>query len=365
MKRSLQSRIFPGLLSAALLSAVALTACTERPSKEMPTVGNTLTEESETKALLEVEPEETLSVSETLKASADSNTLAADRIITSQSFDVTLNSWGDIRFVSYAPASDRVHDDVAFYLARNDEVLYEFPPVWDDGIVPWTFESVDMVSFQDIDGDGNEDVVALISYIPGAGPEAAVPFPVTRIYMGDGAGFSVNTELAEVVDANQANENIGSIMEFIRNRRADASGGKTPEETDSQKDEMYEMTGIKKEEARAFLETWVEHIKDGEKEEVSSVIAFPKKVILPNQEVIVQNAEEFAVYYDEIFTEAYKEDLYRFLEEDSVWWNYRGVALGDGEVWLNKRDGTLMIDALNSAEDRGVIDTEHTGVQPG
>lgn len=30
------------------------------------------------------------------------------------------------------------------------------------------------------------------------------------------------------------------------------------------------------------------------------MIAFPKKVILPDQEVIVQSPEEFLTYYDEI-----------------------------------------------------------------
>lgn len=126
---------------------------------------------------------------------------------------------------------------------------------------------------------------------------------------------------------------------------------------------MYEITGIREEEAKAFLKKFAAHVKTGEKEEASRMIAFPKKVILPDKQVTVQSPEEFLAYYDEIFTEDYKERIGQLMVEDDVWWSYRGVAVGNGEVWLNERDGILWIEALNNGEDRAVQYPENTGIQ--
>lgn len=55
--------------------------------------------------------------------------LNGERIIEEQSFQVELNDWGEVRFVSYEPApSEReMHEDVTFYLLKDDEILYQFP----------------------------------------------------------------------------------------------------------------------------------------------------------------------------------------------------------------------------------------------
>ena len=139
---------------------------------------------------------------------------------------------------------------------------------------------MDMVSFRDIDGDGNEDVIAILSYITGTGPQAAVPFPTTRIFMGDGTKFVIDTELSEAVDEAHANENISTIMDFVKNRTAPVKG---------------------------------------------------------------EGADKTA----------------------EAWWNYRGVVVGNGEIWLNESDGALWIITLNSAEDRTVLYPGETGIQAG
>lgn len=54
--------------------------------------------------------------------------LDEERIIEEQSFQIELNDWGEVRFVSYEPTpSERVHEDVTFYLLKDDEILYQFP----------------------------------------------------------------------------------------------------------------------------------------------------------------------------------------------------------------------------------------------
>lgn len=369
------------VILAGAVSAAVLSACSHGQTADITAAEQSAAEETQTTEPL------TVSASEAAAAGAGGeaeeggeHTLDGSRIIAGQSFDVTWKNWGDVRFVSYAPPAGRVHDDAAFYLTKNDEILYEFPQAWDEGCAPWTFESVDMVSFRDIDGDGNEDVIAILSYITGAGPQAAVPFPTTRIFMGDGTKFVIDTELSEAVDEAHANENISTIMDFIKNRTAPVKGegaDKTAEagtgaKTDSAspesgagEDKMYEITGIRETDARAFLKKFVGHVKAGEKAEASRMIAFPRKVILPDQEVTVESPEAFLTYYDEIFTEDFKERLSQFMAEDSIWWNYRGVAVGNGEIWLNESDGALWIVTLNSAEDRTVLYPGETGIQAG
>ena len=189
------------VILAGAVSAAVLSACSHGQTADITAAEQSAAEETQTTEPL------TVSASEAAAAGAGGeaeeggeHTLDGSRIIAGQSFDVTWKNWGDVRFVSYAPPAGRVHDDAAFYLTKNDEILYEFPQAWDEGCAPWTFESVDMVSFRDIDGDGNEDVIAILSYITGAGPQAAVPFPTTRIFMGDGTKFVIDTELSEAVD---------------------------------------------------------------------------------------------------------------------------------------------------------------------
>ena len=339
------------VILAGAVSAVVLSACSHGQTADITAAEQSAAEETQTTEPL------TVSASEAAAAGAGGeaeeggeHTLDGSRIIAGQSFDVTWKNWGDVRFVSYAPPAGRVHDDAAFYLTKN------------------------------VDGDGNEDVIAILSYITGTGPQAAVPFPTTRIFMGDGTKFVIDTELSEAVDEAHANENISTIMDFIKNRTAPVKGegaDKTAEagtgaKTDSAspesgagEDKMYEITGIRETDARAFLKKFVGHVKAGEKAEASRMIAFPRKVILPDQEVTVESPEAFLTYYDEIFTEDFKERLSQFMDEDSIWWNYRGVAVGNGEIWLNESDGVLWIVTLNSAEERTVLYPGETGIQAG
>ena len=48
-------------------------------------------------------------------------------MIPEQSFDVTLDDWGDVTFVSCTPISWRVNEEPSFFLVRDDQILYKFP----------------------------------------------------------------------------------------------------------------------------------------------------------------------------------------------------------------------------------------------
>ena len=90
--------------------------------------------------------------------------LDESRVITEQSFEVDLNDWGEVRFVSYLPTYDTLWEDVSFVLAKDNQIVYHFPAYFENNSTEndsvGMFDSVEAVGFQDIDGvtysfDGN------------------------------------------------------------------------------------------------------------------------------------------------------------------------------------------------------------------
>lgn len=128
--------------------------------------------------------------------------LDEERIIEEQSFQIELNDWGEVRFVPYEPTpSERVHEDVTFYLLKDDEILYQFPyiskrPTNGMGY----FWDVKFVMFTDTNADGKEDVVIGAEYMTGAGPQGAVPHVAVRIYEECGDYFTYNEELSDKIN---------------------------------------------------------------------------------------------------------------------------------------------------------------------
>lgn len=47
-------------------------------------------------------------------------------MIPEQSFDVTLDGWGEVTFVSCRPPSWQ-YEDTSFFLVRDEQILYKFP----------------------------------------------------------------------------------------------------------------------------------------------------------------------------------------------------------------------------------------------
>ena len=82
--------------------------------------------------------------------------LDESRVITEQSFEVDLNDWGEVRFVSYLPTYDTLWEDVSFVLAKDNQIIYYFPECYENNSTEndsvGMFDSVEAVGFQDIDG---------------------------------------------------------------------------------------------------------------------------------------------------------------------------------------------------------------------
>ncbi len=127
------------------------------------------------------------------------NKLDVDRIIEEQSFQVELNDWGGVRFVSYEPASSErdLCEDVTFYLLKDEEILYQFPYIGEEHTSGYGFYwDVKFVMFTDTNDDGKEDVVIGAEYMTGIGPQGAIPYTVVRIYEDYGDYFTYNKGLS-------------------------------------------------------------------------------------------------------------------------------------------------------------------------
>lgn len=129
--------------------------------------------------------------------------LDAGRILQEQSFQVELNDWGEVRFVSYEPDSSEISagEDVTFYLMKDDEIRYQFPYIGTDHTSAYgLYYDVKFVMFTDTNGDEKEDVVIGVEYMTGAGPQGAIPHTVVRIYEDCGGYFTYNEGLSDNVN---------------------------------------------------------------------------------------------------------------------------------------------------------------------
>ncbi len=126
--------------------------------------------------------------------------------IDEQSFEIVLNDWGKVTFVSCMPDFDEDIDpltDISFYLIDDKKVLYQFPDVAQDNVrESGLCEGVSFVFFEDINEDSRDDIVIGALYISGAGPQGMIPYTEIRIYEDAVDAFIYNKELSEEINTN-------------------------------------------------------------------------------------------------------------------------------------------------------------------
>ncbi|MBS5956999.1 MAG: hypothetical protein KIC73_08865 [Clostridiales bacterium] len=167
--------------------------------------------------------------SETQKESKDSSeavlnvTLAEDRIVKDQTFPVDLNDWGNVTFVTYGPDPGADFEDVTFYLMKDKKVVYEFPFLGENNKTDefgGLFESVASVGFRDVNHDNLKDVIVIINYITGAGPQGMEPRPRVRIFLADGKKFILAKDLMQDITDHMEENNltINNVYEYLKNK---------------------------------------------------------------------------------------------------------------------------------------------------
>lgn len=124
-------------------------------------------------------------------------------MIPEQSFDVTLDDWGEVTFVSCKPTYDIEHEYASFYLLRDEQILYRFPYRYEDNTMghEGSFASVGAVAFRDINDDAKDDIIVIVYYYSGAGPSGMVPRPDIRIFLAEKNEFYLAEDM--IVDIEQ------------------------------------------------------------------------------------------------------------------------------------------------------------------
>jgi len=150
--------------------------------------------------------------------------LEENRIIQFESFNVELNDWGNVRFISYEPDNSINFEDVSFYLMKDDKVIYSFPYYCENNSTEnyvGLFDSVSAVEFCDVNNDNIKDVIVLINYVTGAGPQGMVPRPRARIFLADKKEFYLATDLIDDITNNipEKDLSIATICDYLKNKQ--------------------------------------------------------------------------------------------------------------------------------------------------
>lgn len=160
---------------------------------------------------------------EILPEDYDSIETISKYMIQEQSFDVFLDAWGEVTFVSCKPSSDEdFWKDASFYLIRDEQVLYKFPYRFENNSTQGftrLFDSVGAVAFRDINNDQKDDIIIIINYVTGAGPQGMLPRPEARIFIAEDNGFALAEDLMSEIEANivEKERSIQNICEYIEN----------------------------------------------------------------------------------------------------------------------------------------------------
>lgn len=140
--------------------------------------------------------------------------------IAEQSFDVSLEDWGEVTFVSCKPQFQDF-EDASFFLIRGDRILYRFPYLREDNNIlgyMGTFDNVGAVAFRDINNDGKKDIIIVTYYCYRAGWADTVPRTGVKIFIaGDNEFHLAEDMMADVTEhIEEQDMYIENICNFLR-----------------------------------------------------------------------------------------------------------------------------------------------------
>lgn len=142
----------------------------------------------------------------------------------------------------------------------------------------------------------------------------------------------------------------------------EANIGEVTKET--QKSQLYELTGMSEEEAGNFVGDFVQKVKEGDKKAVADMICYPRMVTVSTGEHTVNNAAEFLPYYDEILTKEFQSILEQNDGDDFITQNGM-AAFASGAVWFASVDGKICIMTIQNGEGLRLWSGENGGVKAG
>ncbi|MDO5292665.1 MAG: M56 family metallopeptidase [bacterium] len=105
--------------------------------------------------------------------------------------------------------------------------------------------------------------------------------------------------------------------------------------------------------ARTFLKEFYAAVVKDEKEQVASLMPYPRKLHAENEIIEIQNANDFVKHYDLIITDQFKVKLKGWLEEE-INYTYLGMYLNDGEIWILLGENGWFIASIDNAEGKTI-----------
>lgn len=140
-------------------------------------------------------------------------------MIEEQTFDVYLDDWGEVTFVSCnIPRS--IFTDASFFLIKEEQILYRFPHRFKENRLEFTgaFDSVGAIAFRDINDDKKDDIIIISYYVSGAGPTGMEPRPYVTIYLAGESEFYLAEDMIEEVEYDGKDTTIESVYNFLTDR---------------------------------------------------------------------------------------------------------------------------------------------------
>lgn len=150
-------------------------------------------------------------------------------MVSEQSFDLSLNDWGTVTFVSCMPDPDADADpltDASFYLIKDGDLLYRFPYVAENNVrEAGLCENISFVFFADSNEDLMDDVIIGVQYVSGAGPQGMIPYTEVRIYEdSNNSSFVYNGTLSHEINTNLPAEATAEyVKSFLANYLSERS----------------------------------------------------------------------------------------------------------------------------------------------
>ncbi|GGA24591.1 hypothetical protein GCM10010917_06830 [Paenibacillus physcomitrellae] len=117
--------------------------------------------------------------------------------------------------------------------------------------------------------------------------------------------------------------------------------------TKSVSNNPYEVAGINDPEAfKAYFAKLQKAVKDNKPEEVANLISYPMNLNKDHKTFVIYNKNDFVKKYDRIFTSHVRENLLA-QQVDKLFVNYKGIRVGDGDLWMGQQNNKLGVIAVN------------------
>lgn len=244
-------------------------------------------------------------------------------VIDDQSFDVTLEDWGDLRFLSCEPADGE--GQIRFVLSRDGNTVYEFPAVYDDSEFMWKAQGVNFVTFPDLNGDGRKDAIMSMNLEVKDTKNGSQPFASALVYRSQGDQFVINRELTDMINESGHGGTLENIMKKF--------------------DKYWGQTSSR---AADFSATVQECVRKDDKEKLAGLVRYPLTVAVKGKELTFKNERELIGRYEDVFHKKYK-DAILAVDVLGAGTESKGYYLGDKLVtYAAADDGGFKITGLNS-----------------